>query len=767
MGVTLPTFADLGYGDPRAAGTLPVYPQEDAGAQGLAVLGKGVQAAGGAAEDFAADSQRKKDKLEEALATVDLFNRLTPLHAQIAKETDPAKLSELRGQYDTLLQTSNAGISNPLRRQMWTATHSKTIAQAQADADTRNTGLGREQATADIWHQRDDAVRNAVASDDPMAIPNAQMAIDGLGKYASDYGALDPKQKYIFDKQSQNQLYEGRADRLIQQGKADEAKSFLEANRDKIDPVALERLQMRADAKGRKNNTDGIALEALGLPTVGVGSLPSVPATPPGAQSVTVQQGDNGQKVAATLRARGWSDAAIIGALNNGLTESGLDPNITGAAGEKGIFQFHPGSHLPEFKKTYGGDNSPEAQANYVADVIEKTMPGYAQSGDSRDATSRFFKEFEKPADQSAGALSVRGGNTPTAKAILDRTTRSPDIGNASAGMPSADQQLPTNAPSLPAQLVADQQPQSRTGLPSLTDAYMNILRNPRVKTDQDVRDAFATATAVHNAMEADASRAERIQQQRQKQAANQRSDQIWADVYSPDPKITASQVAVDPAFAGDDERRKRMIELINNPPGSGVPAPQSQAMALALVERIRAPEGDANKITDEGQLYAQMRRMNKDDLDWTLKKFKDVRAPGGEAYAKQEDRFFKEFAPYITKSNALAGTMDPAGNARLVEYRRFVDTKHDALIKAGKDPNDLFDPASPLYVGKPEIIGYYQPTMQQSTEGMAAFSKGVPRPLAPLAPWNPPPIPEPFTTAVSPIRPGESADDYFKRTGQ
>jgi hypothetical protein len=139
-----------------------------------------------------------------------------------------------------------------------------------------------------------------------------------------------------------------------------------------------------------------------------------------GGGSVTPQQGDVGMRVAQTLRDRGWSDAAITGALNNGIGESGLKEwNNPGAGGEQGVFQFHPDSHLPAFQAAYKGDHSAEAQANYLADVVDKTMPGYAQSGDARGATSRFLKEFEAPQDQSDAALAARGGNTPKSQAIL------------------------------------------------------------------------------------------------------------------------------------------------------------------------------------------------------------------------------------------------------------------------------------------------------------------------------------------------------------
>lgn len=137
--------------------------------------------------------------------------------------------------------------------------------------------------------------------------------------------------------------------------------------------------------------------------------------------NISVGGDEVGARVAKVWRNEyGWTDAAIQGGLNNGITESGLKEwNNPGAGGELGVFQFHPGSHLPVFQRSYGGDTSAEAQARYVAEWAKDHMPGYGQSGDARSATSRFFKEFERPKDQSDTALAARGGNTPRAQAVL------------------------------------------------------------------------------------------------------------------------------------------------------------------------------------------------------------------------------------------------------------------------------------------------------------------------------------------------------------
>lgn len=131
------------------------------------------------------------------------------------------------------------------------------------------------------------------------------------------------------------------------------------------------------------------------------------------------QGGDSGKIIASTLKDRGWTDAAVAGALNNSITESSLNPNATGKAGEKGLFQFHPKSHIGPFESQFPGDWSAKAQTTYMAQVVEKSMPGYSKSTDEKAATRDFVKRFEKPKDQSEAQVSARFANNSASQAII------------------------------------------------------------------------------------------------------------------------------------------------------------------------------------------------------------------------------------------------------------------------------------------------------------------------------------------------------------
>jgi hypothetical protein len=116
-----------------------------------------------------------------------------------------------------------------------------------------------------------------------------------------------------------------------------------------------------------------------------------------------------GTQIASTLAGRGWSPDAITGALANGLAESGLQSaGKPGAAGEQGIWQFHPKTHLAAFEGTGGTiANTPESitqQTNYMADWVEKHMPGYSHTTGAANATNKFETGFEAPLNPTSRA---------------------------------------------------------------------------------------------------------------------------------------------------------------------------------------------------------------------------------------------------------------------------------------------------------------------------------------------------------------------------
>jgi len=130
-------------------------------------------------------------------------------------------------------------------------------------------------------------------------------------------------------------------------------------------------------------------------------------------------QADIALQMARVWKDRGWSDAAIHGALANALDESNLNNTTAGPSGERYLFQFNPTAHLGpynDFVNKLGGEPSnPRLQADYVGDWVDKHMPGYGKSMDPYKATDAFMTGFERPADQTPGR---RFGNIALAQRL-------------------------------------------------------------------------------------------------------------------------------------------------------------------------------------------------------------------------------------------------------------------------------------------------------------------------------------------------------------
>jgi hypothetical protein len=121
-------------------------------------------------------------------------------------------------------------------------------------------------------------------------------------------------------------------------------------------------------------------------------------------------------QIVSVLKGRGWSDAAIHGALANALAEGGLsEPWKQSSAvsnGQReesyGPWQFHKGGELDGYTKYVQQNKIKDpkdinAQTNYMADRVEKMLPGYQYSDNSHKAIDRFHIGFERPANKTPG----------------------------------------------------------------------------------------------------------------------------------------------------------------------------------------------------------------------------------------------------------------------------------------------------------------------------------------------------------------------------
>lgn len=230
-----------------------------------------------------------------------------------------------------------------------------------------------------------------------------------------------------------------------------------------------------------------------------------------------------------------------------------------------------------------------------------------------------------------------------------------------------------------------------------------------------------AAARTQYDATLADQARAVRLRQRQQRQASDQRENQIIADARSDHPTITVRQAADDPALT--PAARLRMVQFLgqNGEADPGV----SHQTAVTLMKGIAG-----GQITSQAPIIDAFGqgRLNWPDFDHVNKQLADAGADPG--FAKRKAMFLKAIEPQIDKSG-LTGLPDPAGKERFYEFAMALDRKAAAMRAAGKDPDDLLDPAKPDYLGKPDAVQPYQSPLAKKLQDAlgASAASGAPAP--------------------------------------
>jgi hypothetical protein len=230
VAITLPDFTALPDVTPRAVGGVPNLPAEDPGAAGLAALGKGVTAAGGAIVDIAAYRQVARNRMEQALADASFLGRSVKLDAEVKRETDPEKITQLGQTYQAALADAGASIADPGARELWLAHNAHKVATGQAHADLRNTDIYHDRYRAGADAQMADQINIATSHEDPGRRGEAQRNIGEIieGLKASGSISADKAQELV-TKTGQNIIL-GHAAYLDATERSGEAKTFLEQN---------------------------------------------------------------------------------------------------------------------------------------------------------------------------------------------------------------------------------------------------------------------------------------------------------------------------------------------------------------------------------------------------------------------------------------------------------------------------------------------------------------------------------------------------------
>jgi hypothetical protein len=246
---------------------------------------------------------------------------------------------------------------------------------------------------------------------------------------------------------------------------------------------------------------------------------------------------------------------------------------------------------------------------------------------------------------------------------------------------------------------------------------------------DADAKHALQTEARVGIAgLEAEARRreaeAERLRK-KEIEATNQQMVEHYSTKSLTAPMILNSNL---PATGeGSKEHWIKMVEA-QNKEHHEAPIKKDPRLFVDTLQQIR--QGKITSTTQIEDLFAQSAQRGSgltwEDTKQLRQEFVDMRTPEGAKLGAQVDAFLTSRKPMIDKSNPMMGKIDMQGGIKYYEYLSMVQDRVAEYKRDGKDPRVLLDPKSPEFLGSPEIVNQYRPTLKESAEAVAEdFKRG------------------------------------------
>ena len=246
---------------------------------------------------------------------------------------------------------------------------------------------------------------------------------------------------------------------------------------------------------------------------------------------------------------------------------------------------------------------------------------------------------------------------------------------------------------------------------------------------DADAKHALQTEARVGIAgLEAEARRreaeAERLRK-KEIEATNQQMVEHYSTKSLTAPMILNSNL---PATGeGSKEHWIKMVEA-QNKEHNEAPIKKDPRLFVDTLQQIR--QGKITSTTQIETLFAQSAERGAgitwEDTKQLRQEFVDMRTPEGAKLGAQVDAFLTSRKPMIDKSNPMMGKIDMTGGIKYYEYLSMVQDRVAEYKRDGKDPRTLLDPKSPDFLGAPEIVNQYRPTLKESAEAVAEdFKRG------------------------------------------
>ena len=237
------------------------------------------------------------------------------------------------------------------------------------------------------------------------------------------------------------------------------------------------------------------------------------------------------------------------------------------------------------------------------------------------------------------------------------------------------------------------------------------------IKREALIAHAVNESEAAQRAAQVDADRALTLAKRQQQATSDAAENKIIGDVFGQNPQVTAQQVSANPDLTPD--AKLRMISVINRADKPDPLAKTSQQTTMHMLNDMRRPEGDPQRVTDMGPVYDAYIAGNLSRADFSFLRDELTQrqsSPDGQRFSERVDDLLRVAKAQIDPASPMFGSLDQTGmsaqNMYAFEYN--LREKIDRYRKEGKDPGVLLDPTSPDYAARPEMVAPFRMTMDQ-----------------------------------------------------
>lgn len=166
-------------------------------------------------------------------------------------------------------------------------------------------------------------------------------------------------------------------------------------------------------------------------------------------------------------------------------------------------------------------------------------------------------------------------------------------------------------------------------------------------------------------------------------------------------------------------DNKKEMLSLLRIQTEEGSKIKMDAAVFTDLYQRANLPDGDPNRPTYKEIQSKMGKGLTLENVNNLLKELDGDGTPEGETRRSLKKTLMETARAKLVKKNGFYGE-DPDGLVRLAAFQAEFDQAYQAQKAAGKRDIDLFNPASPDYMGK--MINNFVPSGQQIFD--ARFSR-------------------------------------------